>query len=677
MDHVRQCQHEEYAQCAEKQSHVNIAAIAWIAVAIQIVTGASAADFKHWDMYPFSLEVPDSLQPFSESDREQFRNNYESHSAEYYKRYYTFNDSPFSAAPYIAAFRTPDFDLTFVALVMRIPPQTNYLASTTKELGDKMEWGKQQGIIKAVHISAPSRVGNYDCITMEADKPNGGQDFIAMLYDEDLPYQVVQLTLMASSGRAGEARQAFEHILKNIHIDYTLRGMVGRQPFVISERCQQFFVVTEISNPDAKRIVFVMQEPHWNWRAQWNLHQGLRVFFNENTNLSAKSAFLSEGVKAMEQTSVFSLSQIEPEPQPILVKAALESFLVTGYLTFNWITGDQIPVFGTEDWALYQESARLWQSDKNAPWAVTVAARNGKMVEVLLQLQSRFDNPILFVGGMHIHAIGRDLFLKGQSTLTANSPSAGKPNRGIRDWLKQRGLDYIYIEPLPDLTLNEDTPAMARYRELFTAQIAGSYDAYATKFTTGYQRRLAAGTYDDGVTVTPEPVEAAKVVALLNSKSGDGDDSDKDRNKVDTKRSSDGGDDSDKTKESGEDRSSASGGVDSEKSISKGSTQTFGGGIRKAIDRFKDAVSKLNLRGKNLKSGRNAIRDADPNLTETIKADTGRHEWKDKKGQWRIAYDPQAGGGHWHKQGPDGTPIDNAGRPDNMPGKPTEHIPAR
>src|SRR5207244_1102046 len=100
---------------------------------------ASAADFKKWNVYPFSLEVPDSLQPFSERERELFRSNYASQSADYYKRYYQFNDSPFSAAPYLAAFRTPSFDLTFVALVMRIPPQTNYLASISKDLGDKME----------------------------------------------------------------------------------------------------------------------------------------------------------------------------------------------------------------------------------------------------------------------------------------------------------------------------------------------------------------------------------------------------------------------------------------------------------------------------------------------------------------------------------------------------------
>ena len=192
---------------------------------------------------------------------------------------------------------------------MRIPPQTNYLASITNDFTAKMEFGKKNGFIKDMRISAPFRIGNYDSVTMETDKPNGGHDFIGMLFDEELPYQVIMLNFSAPGSRVAEVREAFDHILKTIKIDYTLRGTVGKQPFVISKRCQEFFVVTEISNPDAKKIVFVMQEPHWNWREQWNLHQGLRVLFDENTNLLAKSAFLSEGVKAMEQTSVTALTQ--------------------------------------------------------------------------------------------------------------------------------------------------------------------------------------------------------------------------------------------------------------------------------------------------------------------------------------------------------------------------------
>lgn len=288
------------------------------------------------------------------------------------------------------------------------------------------------------------------------------------------------------------------------------------------------------------------------------------------------------------------------------------------------MTGSQIPVFGTEDWALYQESARLWsERDKSAPWAVTVAARNEKMVEVLTQMQSRYDNPMLFVGGMHLHAISRDLFAKGRLALDVASPASRKSNRGINDWLKQKGIDYIYLEPFPDLTLNEDPAAMARYRDLFITQMRGSYDAYAENFAEAYQQRLAAGAYDDGVTVTPKPAEAAKVVAAIQKKSGTGDKKDS-------------------------------------------------SGIRGAIGRFKDALSKLNLRGKNLKSGRNAIRDADPNLTES-KTDTGRHEWSDKNGRVRARYDPKGANedAHWDKYAPDGTRLDNAGRPG------TEHIPAK
>jgi hypothetical protein len=602
----------------------------WLGIAMQVSAApVDAVNFKKWVVYPFSFEVPESLQPFSERERELFRSNYSSQNADYYKRYYQINDSQFSTAPYIAAFRTYDVGLTFVALVIRIPPQTDYLASITREFGAKMEWGKRQGIIKEIRISDPARIGDYDSVTMEFVNPDGRHGLTAMLYDDELPYQVIQLTLLASPIRAAEAPEAFDHILKTIKIDYTLHGMVGGQPFVISKRCQEFFVITEISNPEAKKIVFIIQEPHWDWRGHWNLHQGLRVFFDDNANLLGKSAFLSEGVRAMDQTSVAALTQAMQEPEPMLVKAMLESFLVTGYVTFNWMTGNRIPVIGTEDWLLYEESAHLWKSGENASWAVTVAARNEKMVEVLSQLQSRFPNPMLFVGGMHVHNIDKELFAKGQATLVATSPSSGKSNRGVKEWLKQKGIDFIYIEPLPDLSLRDDATAMARYRELFTAQLKGNYDAYIEKFAAGYLSRLAAGAYVDGVTVTPKPAEAAKLVAVLQKKSG---------------------------------------GVEGSDKTYKGNNNQASG----AVQRFKDALSKVNLRGKNLKSGRNAIRDADPNLLET-RDDSGSHEWKEKNGRVRFRYHPKGAhnDAHWDKWAPDGTRIDNAGRPS------LEHIPAK
>lgn len=313
-----------------------LASCAAFAVAAHIVSGlARGSEFRSVSGYPFRFEAPTAWENFPAEQAESLRFEIAKQSSDLYKRYSGFNDSNFSTVPYLVCLRTPDSELTFIALVMRIPPQTNYLASVTNDLVKKMEWGKQNGIVKEVRIAAPVRVGNYDSFTIEAEKPNGGQDFVGMLFDEELPYQVVQLTLLASRKRASVAREAFDHILKTIKIDYTLRGIVGNQPFVISKKCQEFFVVTEISNPGATKNVFVVQEPHWNYRGQWNLHQGLRVFFNENTNLMAKSVFLSEGVQAGEQITVSALTRIEPEPEPMLMKAALESCLVTGYLTFN------------------------------------------------------------------------------------------------------------------------------------------------------------------------------------------------------------------------------------------------------------------------------------------------------------------------------------------------------
>jgi RHS repeat-associated protein len=103
-----------------------------------------------------------------------------------------------------------------------------------------------------------------------------------------------------------------------------------------------------------------------------------------------------------------------------------------------------------------------------------------------------------------------------------------------------------------------------------------------------------------------------------------------------------------------------------------------GGGytaVGKRVIRFSDEILDVGLRGKSLTSGSKKLREL--GLEERVTR-TGRHEFVDGSGRVRAAWDPATSkwGNHWHKFGPDGTPVNEAGRVVEKR-DPRAHIPSK
>jgi RHS repeat-associated protein len=96
---------------------------------------------------------------------------------------------------------------------------------------------------------------------------------------------------------------------------------------------------------------------------------------------------------------------------------------------------------------------------------------------------------------------------------------------------------------------------------------------------------------------------------------------------------------------------------------------------KKSIIKYSDDIAKLSLRKFSLGTGRKKL--LQQGLRERI-TQTGRHEFLDKTGRVRAAWDPKnsTGGNHLHKFAPDGkTPLNEAGHVVKKV-EPRAHIPS-
>ena len=308
--------------------------------------------------------------------------------------------------------------------------------------------------------------------------------------------------------------------MENTKINFDLSINLGANVCaLISERAQRYLTIKQIAPSSSGEFVLVLQEPHWDYHAQWNLHQGLRTLFSDNVHLQSKTIFLAEGSPASESVSVAPLLAVREEPSSRLLKIVLESFLLTGYLTYNWSVGGIIPVVGTENIALYERSASLWANtpDAYSAWAATVSGRNESMVQVLLSARRSIRNPILFVGGMHLQSVPEMIFSRGQLELSAVESQYSVSNLGVAELLSREGLGYVYAVPIGDLLPATSADLIERYRDLFRAQIRGNYGDYLSSFITARRSAYVSGLPLEGVTVRSSPDLAASIVAQLTS----------------------------------------------------------------------------------------------------------------------------------------------------------------
>lgn len=430
------------------------------------------------------------------------------------------NDSKPAEIEHFSALLNPTSGATLLLAVRRIPAQNDFLEQYIVDFSNLARELRQRGIYSAARLKSIPSVGEYRAILVELEKITGNIDLRAILFRKDRNEHVVEIMLLNAGGNHSELQQKFSTLLENTKINFDLSINLGANVCaLISERAQRYLTIKQIAPSSSGEFVLVLQEPHWDYHAQWNLHQGLRTLFSDNVHLQSKTIFLAEGSPASESVSVAPLLAVREEPSSRLLKIVLESFLLTGYLTYNWSVGGIIPVVGTENIALYERSASLWANtpDAYSAWAATVSGRNESMVQVLLSARRSIRNPILFVGGMHLQSVPEMIFSRGQLELSAVESQYSVSNLGVAELLSREGLGYVYAVPIGDLLPATSADLIERYRDLFRAQIRGNYGDYLSSFITARRSAYVSGLPLEGVTVRSSPDLAASIVAQLTS----------------------------------------------------------------------------------------------------------------------------------------------------------------
>jgi len=339
------------------------------------------------------------------------------------------------------------------------------------------------------------------------------------------------------------------NIGKDIAIqDETIR--IGTSECLISKELQLECFITNISSYESTKSILTIGEPHSNAEAQFSLFRGLEFFFRDNPHLVGKTAFLAEGVPTNKSVSVRSLIEAEPHPSDELIKQTLSSFLITGYMAYEWKHQQGISIVGTEDQALYEmsrEFATWCVENPNAPfadvykmvtettgkkftipvsgaWEYAVTVRNKQIAYTLIEKTRSYENPILFVGNGHLNRVMNDAkyaLLKelaemgpdGPFRKYANAVTGECENHSVFYYLQQAKIGYTTLEPFGFDSKREEMT----YQKLFEAQRKGNlqganidYEGYVA-FLLSKQRAKPDGS----TTVEPNPDAAADFVKRL------------------------------------------------------------------------------------------------------------------------------------------------------------------
>jgi hypothetical protein len=207
---------------------------------------------------------------------------------------------------------------------------------------------------------------------------------------------------------------------------------IGNSQYNLSQETQNLLKHISTSSYPHSRSVLIIQEPHEFAAAQFSLYKGLERFFEDNTSLIGKTVFLAEGTPANQPISVQSLVAEESHPSDEIIKQTLATFLITGYMAYEWKYQHGTSIIGTEDRALYDMSRQFAAVCRRTPnaifeklqykdgtefpiplgwaWVFAVTARNKSIAETLIEKTKEYENPILFVGGDHLKRMEDSIF---------------------------------------------------------------------------------------------------------------------------------------------------------------------------------------------------------------------------------------------------------------------------
>jgi len=312
--------------------------------------------------------------------------------------------------------------------------------------------------------------------------------------------------------------------------------ITDKRRIVLSREAQQYLAITAASEYAASRHVIIVAEAHHDLSAQFALFKGLEVFFDDNPCLVEKdgTAFLAEGYPAGKPLSVQPLVAVDSHPSDDSVHDALSTFLIPGYVAYEWKHQQGIPILGNEDPELHRISAStLVKSCLPTPEGtlastahmLSVPARNQSMAETLLTQLDRYECPILFTGYGHVGYDGLDSGSLSPSPLASGSTFSDRvwqsldavaqssdverlrlaDPRLIYEYLKENKIGFYCLKARGDVFRDDEVSSRQwqRYLDLFRAQLNDDVGTYVAKL---------AGT-TDACTVAPSTEDAAKYMA--------------------------------------------------------------------------------------------------------------------------------------------------------------------
>ncbi len=238
--------------------------------------------------------------------------------------------------------------------------------------------------------------------------------------------------------------------LKELHLRQPNRFTWGGISYSCAEELEGYFTLHD-SAPARRpnnREVLVIQEPHYQVLCQWNLFCGLELLMEpifSRRSATGPVIFLAEGVPAFEEVSLQALWRSARAPSDSTIFAVLRSFLLPGYIAYEWRHQLGIRVYGMEDPNLYGLSARLWEGHRMVEWNSTVAARNKQIAEVIGHYAKSGSWVVAFVGGMHMTAIRDEEFAASVDRLAHQFPQYAVTakdirNLGLKDYLEAEGI---------------------------------------------------------------------------------------------------------------------------------------------------------------------------------------------------------------------------------------------
>lgn len=305
---------------------------------------------------------------------------------------------------------------------------------------------------------------------------------------------------------------------------------IGNLEYVLSEKAQAYFTLSAVSDYPASQNVLIIQEPHYELDRQYALFKGLEVFFSDNPQflMEDRTVFLTEGYPAGESLSTQPLIQTEPKPSNALIKDILSTFLIPGYVAYEWKHQQGIPIVGIEDPALYKLSADVWSKLQNSKdnsyallWPKTVYARNHSIARTLFAQLRKHECPILFVGGRHLEPMTADEQLtRGDWKSFKNILSSSDLNylkqtdeRSVVEFLKEKGIGFYFLSargsPVPDVETEDQ--AIEQYAKLMRVQLNDNNQENYLRYY---------GNRGDSVTTSCDTKAAAAVVVAMAGGSG-------------------------------------------------------------------------------------------------------------------------------------------------------------